>query len=369
VNGEKLIDRRGGARLEMGAGIRHGLRLILAALLLTGAGALRAETLALNPRTLHEIPDGTSFILGLELRGTTIMLITTNETYSAPMVAQGASLFTKILDASGFIEGITEESAVAINPTDLTTITFTNFTAFQPSISTVQIEAPFWVYGNPSPTEETLGRIEYDSTGALYFFTPQTGFLKYASGSNPPPPRSGEYGEHDGYFTAPILSFGTSGPGQITSPTNGFTVSGNTLYAYDPDKSRVVMFDTQSGGYLGDFAVSDGWAGSAIAVSLDGRLFLSHGDGTAGAYSLATGETVYTLISPLLNYQFHHGRDSLAFDDALNQLFFFDEVNRSVHEYDLPAYTPVPEPSTYAIGIAALLGGIVLLRRRNFSRK
>jgi len=88
------------------------------------------------------IPNGCSYIIGLVVRHSTILLVTISEVYQAPIVASGLSLFTKFFIASDFAEGIDETSLVTFDPTTPDLLYYTNTMAFAPAITSVLIPSP-----------------------------------------------------------------------------------------------------------------------------------------------------------------------------------------------------------------------------------
>jgi|GEM_PF-6667997 len=156
---------------------------------------------------------------------------------------------------------------------------------------------------------------------------------------------------------------------------------GGLLFTLDWGAQRISAFDVSdpTGNYFRysfdipvDLTLTN-TTGQGFAINDAGHMFLSNGQGGGIELSL-TGDLLATFSPPsddLLGVNVNPAVDGTAnTGDTLihyitfsqsGDLFVMDGAN-GMHWYrDL---SPVPEPASYALGIATLLGGIILLRRR-----
>jgi hypothetical protein len=157
---------------------------------------------------------------------------------------------------------------------------------------------------------------------------------------------------------------------------------GGLLFTLDWGAQRISAFDMSDP--TGDFfrysfdipvdLTLTNTTGLGFAINDAGHMFLSDGQGGGIELSL-TGDLLDTFappeddrlglnVNPAIDGTTNTG-DTLVHYITFSQagdVFVMDGVN-GLHWYR-DTITPVPEPSTYAIGIAALLGGVAFLRRR-----
>jgi len=143
---------------------------------------------------------------------------------------------------------------------------------------------------------------------------------------------------YNGITGAFISDFVVSGSGGLTVPAGITFGPDNNLYVCDYDNDRINRYDGTTGTFLNTFVTigSGGLNGPSDAVfGPDGNLYVvSHQTSSVLRYSGITGALIGTFITP----------NSGGLE---NPLFL--------------AFSPIPEPSTFALAVA---GAMLLIRRR-----
>jgi hypothetical protein len=235
----------------------------------------------------------------------------------------------------------------AVDPLNPSLRLFASYVGFTPTITVFPIDPPnayqTFLMGSPS---DNPGTVTFSSNGSLYYFQDGQGIRKldYA-GRNAATHTMGT-----------LMTFGTSGAGALTSSSFGLVATNDAVYALDLPNNRVVRFDSGTGAYLGDFAVTGAHADSDLAVSANGRAYVSNGNGGGTIYDAVTGAVLDTFLASSTDTG-NTGRDVLYLDEEYGYLYTFDQATGFHVFYDPASISAVPEPST----TVAALAGVALL--------
>lgn len=302
------------------------------------------------------MPQGASYVIGIELRSSDLLLTTVAEIYSGVTAGSSLGIFNKILVASDFVDNLDPSSTVILDPVDLGNgLLYSSIVAFEPATTSLTILSPHatTVYPFPSLTA-TNGAIASDSAGALYAYFNNGGGIQ-------------KFDYQNANTTSPLYTTATSGAGALTNPSYGLKVVNNVIYALDPGNEQVLRYDAGTGNYLGKFAVTGARTVSDIAVSDNGRLYLTNGNGGGTIYDAVTGATLGTFVAAadvnVGGASAYKGRDSIVLDET-NGVFYAEDILTGVHVFSDPALlVAIPEPATVAAILGVLALGVAGARR------
>jgi hypothetical protein len=136
------------------------------------------------------------------------------------------------------------------------------------------------------------------------------------------------------------------------------------LHVLDYGHSRMASFDPDNafapaGGF--DLMTGITTANVQFGIGLNGSFYLADGLG-GGSYYNAAGAFQGTFALPEDAVADSYTGASYVSTDSAGRVYVFDSAT-GIHQFQDTAITAVPEPATYVIGIAGLLGVVILLRR------
>jgi hypothetical protein len=180
----------------------------------------------------------------------------------------------------------------------------------------------------------------------------------------------------------PLVTAQGTGSGELSNPTALCVGPDGLLYVLDygldeagesNGVNRIQKFNLVTGEYRGQFFLPDGVTvfSTSLAISLEGHIYLGDGLGGGSVFDL-DGNLLGTFHPPEPDPSWVDGGliagspagvGSFLQYDGLGNIFTYVE-GQGFFMYHDPSYIAVPEPSTYALAAVALLGFIVLRRRR-----
>jgi autotransporter-associated beta strand protein len=186
---------------------------------------------------------------------------------------------------------------------------------------------------------------------------------------------TGILGGHGTVGAVTINSGGTISPGNSPGAltTGGETWNGGGIYVWEINNAAGTQGATSGSGWdwlnIGGTLDIAATTGSKFTIDVTSLDLANVGGSGHPAVNFVEGQTytftIATATSPIANFSADEFLidTSAFFNNTANVGHFAISLSGDNLSLNL-TYTAVPEPSTYAIGIAGLLGGIILLRRR-----
>jgi uncharacterized repeat protein (TIGR01451 family) len=245
-----------------------------------------------------------------------VNLVTVADLYAANYYSGSSFAFVKATDVSGVL--VLDESSRVVATSNR--LIFTATPGFLPSVST--FDGAGVVGSVPIDDTDLPPGFALDASGAMYLYT-TTGVAKYADSST---------GTRS--FT---MGASGSGAGQLSIPGGAVAAGpGGVLYAIDPGNNRIVRFDTTTGNYLGSIPLTGTTATTTLAVTANGRLYTTDGDGGGTIYNALTGAILAAFKSTAVNSDAAPGGITALFLDGRGYIYLYDAAT-GIHVFSDPA--------------------------------
>jgi outer membrane protein assembly factor BamB len=159
------------------------------------------------------------------------------------------------------------------------------------------------------------------------------------------------------------LTFGNSGPGELSAPCALALGPDDTIYALDTSQNRIVRCDSTDGSLLGSFPLDGATDPNALAVTPNGQVYTANGDGGGSVYNGLTGALLDTFTATTA-YTGNATGDTALMVENSGLIYLADATGTHTFFDDSVA---APEPSSICL-MAFGLAGLAIFRRRSSAR-